>query len=477
MITYSAGTWKYQGGGIRMRGDIFWYILIQFSGYLIQILPLMFLFYVPCRQEMLRFSKKRILIALTVFFVISAAAASVFLGTQVWQGVNTAAVTWIANVFFLIDILAGTLIYYSSFRQKRGGKVLFYTFVLEYGIALYILNEIGTRFINISEDVMSPYGVSTLLIYIVCTGVTYPFIYSFLKKMDMKGIGQVDQKNLGMITVCSVIIVVLTVVALQMGVGLRSLNDSLEAKIYESVLVSCVLAANIIMYVIYFFCVALEHEREKMESRMIAYELQYENVREGIERKKRIQHNLRHHFRTLGALAAEGRNEEVQSYISSYMKDMDDFDLRKVSRNPVLDSVLSYYIQRAEEAKIKVNCDINVKEDYLFDIKDMTVLIGNAMENALKAAAGCRDDEAYINFMLKQYRRSILIKIENKVCPGRLVKRASNNKIEKSYGLASIEMIAEKYQGSVEAWQEEDLFTLRVVLNMPDDNRKGSDEG
>ena len=57
------------------------------------------------------------------------------------------------------------------------------------------------------------------------------------------------------------------------------------------------------------------------------------------------------------------------------------------------------------------------------------------------------------------------------------MKRASNNKIEKSYGLASIEMIAEKYQGSVEAWQEEDLFTLRVVLNMPDDNRKGSDEG
>ena len=103
---------------MRMNGDIFWYILIQFSGYLIQILPLMFLFYVPCRQEMLRFSKKRILIALTVFFVISAAAASVFLGTQVWQGVNTAAVTWIANVFFLIDILAGTLIYYSSFRQK-----------------------------------------------------------------------------------------------------------------------------------------------------------------------------------------------------------------------------------------------------------------------------------------------------------------------------------------------------------------------
>ena len=137
--------------------------------------------------------------------------------------------------------------------------------------------------------------------------------------------------------------------------------------------------------------------------------------------------------------------------------------------------MLSYYIQQADEAKINVNCDIQVREDYLFDIKDMTVLIGNAMENALKAAAGCTDSDAYINFMMKQYRQSILIKIENKVCPGKSIQRSGSERIEKSYGLNSIELIAEKYEGSMEAWQEGDVFILRVVLNMPDGKDKGSD--
>lgn len=451
------------------------YSFIQFCGYLIQILPLMFLFYVPFRQEALRFPKRRILLLLTIFYILVSAGAAVFLGTQVWQNVDTAAVTWIANIIFSVDILVGTIVYFNSFREKRGGKILFYTFVIEYGVALYILNEIGTRFFVIAGDDGVPYGEAGLMIYAVCTAVTYPFVYTFLKKFHMSGLEHANRKNLFMITVCSVLIVVLTMVALQMEVGLRSLDSGMEEKIYESVLLICILLANVISYVIYFFCMILEQEKERIESRMTAYEMQYANVREGIDRERRLHHNLRHHFRTLGVLASDGRTEALQEYIRSYMKELDDVELRRVSRNPVIDSVLSYYIQQADEAKINVSCDIQVREDYLFDIKDMTVLIGNAMENALKAAAGCTDSDAYINFMMKQYRQSILIKIENKVCPGKSIQRSGSERIEKSYGLNSIELIAEKYEGSMEAWQEGDVFILRVVLNMSDGKKKGSD--
>ena len=100
------------------------------------------------------------------------------------------------------------------------------------------------------------------------------------------------------------------------------------------------------------------------------------------------------------------------------------------------------------------------------------MLIGNAMENALKAAEGCAAGETYINFIMKQYRQSILIKIENKVCPGREVRRSAGSRAEKRYGLDSIELIAEKYEGSMEAWQEDDVFILRVVLNMPGGKEK-----
>lgn len=456
---------------------ICYYTTIQFCGYLIQILPLMFLFYVPYRQEALRFSKRKILILLTIFFLIMSAASAVFLTIQVWQEMSTAAVRWLANILFLPDILVGTIVYFNSFCGKAGGKLFFYTVVLEYGIALYILNEIGSTFLSAYGKNGVPYSDTGVMLYVICTAVTYPFIYWFLKKFNMGNLWNINRKNLFMITICSVIIVLLTMASLQVEIGLRSLHSTMKEYIYESLLLGCFLLANVISYVIYYFCMVLEREREQMESRASAYEMQYESVSEGIDRERRMHHNLRHHFRTLGVLAADGRTDELQEYIRSYMKELDDVELRNVSCNPVIDSVLSYYIQQADQAKINVNCDIQVRADYLLDIKDMTVLIGNAMENALKAAQGCAAGEAYINFMMKQYRQSILIKIENKVCPGQSVRRSAGSRAEKRYGLDSIELIAEKYEGSMEAWQEDDVFILRVVLNMPDGKEKGSDKG
>lgn len=449
---------------------ICWYMGLQFLGYLIQILPLMVLFYAPYPRESLRVSKKWILLPLAVFYVATSAGAAVLLGKLAWRETGTAVGTWIANVIFSIDILAGSLVYFNSFREKVSGKFLFYTCVLEYGISLYILNEIGERFIKIPSDNSYPYGVSTILIYSICTAATWPFIYCFLRKFGGKSMVQSNRKNLRMITACSVIIVLLTIAALQMGVGLRSFRGEEKAKIYESVLLLCILAANAISYIIYFFCMILEQERERMEARVTAYEIQYENVHEGIERERRMHHNLRHHFRTMSVLASDGRIRELQEYIGKYLENLEHVELRTLSRNPVIDSVISYYIQRAEQAEIHVNCDIQVKEDYLFDIKDMTVLIGNAMENALEAC-GDKENDAYIDFSMKQYRQSILIKVENKVCPGKATQRAERSE-RKKYGLASIELIAKKYEGSAEAWQEGDVFILRVVLNMPGDRRK-----
>ena len=453
------------------------YTVVQFCGYLLQLLPLLFLFYVPYSQELLRFPKRRILLCLSVFYVIMSALSAVFLSVQVWQGADVTAVRWAANILFLADIVVGTVVYFNSFRVKAGGTVFFYTVVLEYGIILYILNEIWTRFVPAVSESFAPYDITTLLAYAVCTAVTYPAIYRSLIRFKARNLWEISRRNLRMITICAIIIVLLTMVALQMEIGLRGLHSSMTEKIYESILLGCILLANVISYVIYFFCMVLEQERERMASKASAYEMQYASVREGMDRERRMHHNLRHHFRTLGVLAADGQNEELQEYIRGYIKELDDFELRKVSGNPVIDSVLSYYIQQAEEAEINVTCDIQVRGDYLFDIKDMTVLIGNAMENALKASAGCAEGAGYIRFVMKQYRQSILIKIENRVCPGNIVGNPKKKRTERSYGLDSIELIAEKYEGSMEAWQEGDVFILRVVLNMPDGREKGGDKG
>ena len=137
------------------------YTVLQFCGYLLQLLPLLFLFYVPYSQELLRFPKRRILLCLSVFYVIMSALSAVFLSVQVWQGADVTAVRWAANILFLADIVVGTVVYFNSFRVKAGGTVFFYTVVLEYGIILYILNEIWTRFVPAVSESFALYDITT----------------------------------------------------------------------------------------------------------------------------------------------------------------------------------------------------------------------------------------------------------------------------------------------------------------------------
>lgn len=442
------------------------YVIFQFLGYAVQIIPIIFLFYAPYGQKSLRFSKKTLLIVLTVVYTAASAAAALLLGRLYMANMNRTSIIWIANTIFFLYLMVGTVVYFVSFRKGTRGKILFYMFVIEYGMALYILNEVATKFVP-SDRNIDPYTPECVLIYAGATLVTFPLLYYSLHKFNDQELNRVPQKNLRFITVCSIAIVAVTVIGMQMEVALSSNCTSLSGRIYLSILLVCILFANLLSYFIYFGCMILEQEKEKIQSRLSAYEMQYENVQKNIERDRQLHHNLRHHFRTLSVLASEQRLPEMQDYINNYLEDLDEIELRQVSENSVLNSVLSYYIQKAEEKGIRIRCDIQVRENYLFDIKDMTVLLGNALENALRAAQECRKDiTPCICVMIRQYKKSLLFKIENTIDETAYQKDREKGKNRQGYGLSSIEMIAEKYQGSMDAWKENGKFILHVVLNI-----------
>ena len=168
----------------------------------------------------------------------------------------------------------------------------------------------------------------------------------------------------------------------------------------------------------------------------------------------------------MGTLVHGGKTEELQEYIGSYLAELEKAESRKLSENSVLNGVLSYYIIQAEQNGIRVKSDIQVQDSYPFNIMDMTVLLGNAMENAIRACKECPPERRCIHVAIRQLKKSILIKLENDVSEAEDFGR--NQRLVKNirgYGMESIELVTRKYQGSVEAWKEEERFILRVVIN------------
>ena len=444
---------------------IWLYIVLQFLGYLMQMIPVLWLLYAPYQQKYLRFSKWRLLFVLSTALSAVAAAGAIYLGSLYGQGGGTAVLSNRGSLIFSGCLMAGTLTYFLSFRRGVKGQLLLYMLVVQYGLLLYSFNRITVKFWEVSFlPTMHPYSLATLLTYLVTIGVSFPFFYHFLKHGHIQELLRMNRSGLRMITGCSFMILVLMVLSLQMESLLTLEGVSRRGNVYISIWMLCLMAADVLSYVIYFGCLILEKEKSEMKSQLSSYRQQYKWLNERIEKEKKRRHNLRHHLRTMDTLAQNGQVESLQEYIARYLEEVREVELQKLSGNPVVDEVMSYYVVQAREKQIDLTCGMKVRENLALNLADMTVLLGNAMENALYGCETCEEKARKIRVMIRQFRKNLLIKIENRIPSGEYESLGAN--VRKGYGLESIDMIARKYQGSMDAVREEDKFVLRVILNI-----------
>lgn len=444
---------------------IWLYIVLQFLGYLMQMIPVLWLLYAPYQQKHLRFSKWRLLFVLSTALSAVAAAGAIYLGSLYGQGGGTAVLSNRGNLIFSGCLMAGTLTYFLSFRRGVKGQLLLYMLVVQYGLLLYSFNRITVKFWEVSFlPTMHPYSLATLLTYLVTIGVSFPFFYHFLKHGHIQELLRMNRSGLRMITGCSFMILVLMVLSLQMESLLTLEGVSGRGNVYISIWMLCLMAADVLSYVIYFGCLILEKEKSEMKSQLSSYRQQYKWLNERIEKEKKRRHNLRHHLRTMDTLAQNGQVESLQEYIARYLEEVREVELQKLSGNPVVDEVMSYYVVQAREKQIDLTCSMKIRENLALNLADMTVLLGNAMENALYGCETCEEKARKIQVMIRQFRKNLLIKVENRIPSGEYESLGAN--VRKGYGLESIDMIARKYQGSMDAVREEDKFVLRVILNI-----------
>ena len=444
---------------------IWLYIVLQFLGYLMQMIPVLWLLYAPYQQKYLRFSKWRLLFVLSTALSAVAAAGAIYLGSLYGQGGGTAVLSNRGSLIFSGCLMAGTLTYFLSFRRGVKGQLLLYMLVVQYGLLLYSFNRITVKFWEVSFlPTMHPYSLATLLTYLVTIGVSFPFFYHFLKHGHIQELLRMNRSGLRMITGCSFMILVRMVLSLQMESLLTLEGVSGRGNVYISIWMLCLMAADVLSYVIYFGCLILEKEKSEMKSQLSSYRQQYKWLNERIEKEKKRRHNLRHHLRTMDTLAQNGQMESLQEYIARYLEEVREVELQKLSGNPVVDEVMSYYVVQAREKQIDLTCSMKIRENLALNLADMTVLLGNAMENALYGCETCEEKARKIRVMIRQFRKNLLIKVENRIPSGEYESLGAN--VRKGYGLESIDMIARKYQGSMDAVREEDKFVLRVILNI-----------
>lgn len=140
------------------------------------------------------------------------------------------------------------------------------------------------------------------------------------------------------------------------------------------------------------------------------------------------------------------------------------------SGNIVIDSLIGYWYVTAQNKKIIFKTDICIPMIMPFKGADLSLILGNLLENAVEAAEKVEENK-YINVKMKFDKNNLLLFVDNSY-KGKLLKTRDNRlKSTKSdaenhgVGLASVYRAVAKYHGSVVIEDSEPgKFKIRIVL-------------
>lgn len=206
-------------------------------------------------------------------------------------------------------------------------------------------------------------------------------------------------------------------------------------------------------------------EKTRLEEQGKYYDNQLHIMDTSLKSVKMLKHDLKNHFITLNAFIENAEIEKAQEYLQVIQKTCGGGVSQSETGNLVVDSVLNFKINEANQHKVTVNLDISVPSDWKFESFDMTCLLGNLLDNAIEAASEVLNGE--INLRIRYKTGQLFIQIENSFDSNLWKGIESTTKKDKKnhgIGLNSIRSVIEKYSGTLDVYNTKEIFTIAVLI-------------
>ncbi len=211
-----------------------------------------------------------------------------------------------------------------------------------------------------------------------------------------------------------------------------------------------------------------ENLRLQQENSQLALQTaQFEGLQKSIEETRRARHDLRHHLDAMRGYLDGGDLEKLQAYIGVHTQRLTDISATRYSRNPMLDSILRYYANKLTALGADLTFKITVPELLPAAEPDVCVILGNLLENALKACEEAEKD-AWVRVIVEAERQRLIIVVDN-TAPTPPKQRDGQFLSSRHKGLGigtqSVRDIAARYGGVSELKWENGIFYAAVMLS------------
>lgn len=180
------------------------------------------------------------------------------------------------------------------------------------------------------------------------------------------------------------------------------------------------------------------------------------------------RHDYHNHIQTMKAYLLMGNLDKLASYLNELDTDLTAVDTVIKTGNIMIDAVLNSKISLAKSRGITVDAKAIVPKNLSVSEIDLSLIIGNLMDNAMEACMKTEKNKRFIRVYIDILKGQLYIYVMNSTSgklkkSGKLYLSTKNQKYH-GFGLMRMDKVVDRYQGYVDRQDEEDVFVTEIML-------------
>ena len=212
----------------------------------------------------------------------------------------------------------------------------------------------------------------------------------------------------------------------------------------------------------------MKSELETTSQLLHQAEEQFKETKENIDLINLKCHDLKHQIREYGSKKRISQDtiEDLEGIINIY-------DSTIKTNNEVLDLILTEKSLYCQKKNIKFSCLADCSKLSFISESDLYSLFGNIIDNAVEATSKIQNQEKRnINLIVRNVKKYVSISVENffeneiTLDKNGIPMTTKSNKNFHGFGLKSIKMIVNKYQGDLTISTDNEIFSIYILFKI-----------
>lgn len=181
------------------------------------------------------------------------------------------------------------------------------------------------------------------------------------------------------------------------------------------------------------------------------------------------RHDLKSHVQTMKAHLYLKEYDKLEAYLNELDVDLEAVDSIVKTGNTAIDAVLNSKLSLARSKHICVEAKAVVPEKLQVSEVDLSIILGNLMDNAMEACLRMEDEKerflrVYVDVLKGQLYIYVMNSMKGSPRKAGQIYQTTKDSRGHGFGLMRMDRVVDKYHGYLDRQDEEGVFATEVLL-------------